>query len=818
MGGALPGAPRAKRPGLNVDPSTTSPFPDSIGPYIPLRLLGRGGWAEVYLCVDQRGLEVAVKWLSHSSGRAAKRFKLEIEALQTVRHPRVIRYLDQGTHLGRPYLVMDYVEGQDLVMYGDKLQLRPAAERYRETRRIGMELCEALNAMHAAGFVHRDVKPSNALQDDTGRTVLSDLGVVLDVRGNGQTTGSLVGTVAYGAPEQLMGHAIDHRADLYALGCTLYVLLTGRRPFAQKTREALLHAHCNDAPLAPSTLDPSVPPGLEAAILKLMAKDARDRPANALAARAQLDASGLHAAPAPLAGRQRFVRAVGLSLDRVQAGEGRVLRAQGPAGSGRRWLLDVIEDLATRRGVPFLIARDKPTLTQGLRRLREGEALLLGTRLRVPPNVPVDTVVLEPLGPADLRRTVVSVAPDTPEPHLVADALFRATGGHPAWLLAVLEAHTRDGVVELPDPIPPPEHVLECIDELPMEASETLAALALLQLRATPDLLEQVTMVPADEPLAVLEEQGMVVQHGGRYTVMGQIVGDAAMAEIPDPVAVHRRAADALESVGEAGRAQRHRIAAGDADGDLPPLDPLTTMVLSLPAIRDAHLRGNLAEAWDEINQLLAAARARRDRAMELDVLFQMGVQLMDLGDPVRAQSRLADAVALARALKRPHVRRRAHLLRALATLDRRPGNRVATSAALDRVQRALSRVGVPPTPQETALASAVQARAHAAVQHEHGWDKAVARAVALTDLSDPEDRLRVQLELARAARAMGRLDESQARADQVSIEAGSLGWKTLAWHARREVARSLGTRPPEPRDLARGLSDEARELLSKHL
>ena len=216
----------------------TSTFPDAIGSYLPLRLLGQGGMAAVYLAVDPRGVEVAVKWLDKGSGRIAQRFAGEIRALKRLKHPNIVRYIDDGHHEGRPYMVIEYVEGQDLFVYADKLRLRPAHERYRETQRIGVALCDALAVVHDADIVHRDVKPSNVLLESNGRVALSDFGVIRDPEEMERTlAGTLIGTTNYCAPEQLRGETVDGRADLYGLGCTLFALLTGQPPYPKRPRD-----------------------------------------------------------------------------------------------------------------------------------------------------------------------------------------------------------------------------------------------------------------------------------------------------------------------------------------------------------------------------------------------------------------------------------------------------------------------------------------------------------------------------------------------------------------------------------------------------
>lgn len=786
------------------------PFPVAIGPYTPLRLLGRGGMAGVYLCVDEKGLEVAVKWLDASSPRVRKRFEREGQILERLHHPGVVGLHDRGSAQGRPFLVMDYVEGQDLRVFATKLRLRPADERYRVARRIGIALCDALGAVHSVGVVHRDVKPSNVLVDRSGQVRLSDFGVVKDLEAfdvDATAVGVIIGTAGYCSPEQIRGGDIDHRADLYGLGCTLFYLLTGQRPYPAKERGRVVQAHLSSPIPSPRALDPSIPSAMEATVMRLMAKDPADRYPNALAVRAALEASGEQGAPPPLAGRRRYVDAVARILDHVDAGESRVVQAVGPSGSGRRWLLEVFEDLARRRGIEFVVATDPATLTAALGRLERGEPLAIATRLPVGARFHAERIVLEPMGLADVRRTVVSVAPKTPEPHAVAERIYRASGGHPAWLLSVLDAHQRDDVLELPPHIPVPGLVEDAVEELDFEAAEVLGALAVLEIPASAKLLEQVCQFPVDDALEIIAEEGLAFSQADRWAVLGEVVGRAARAAIPDEIAVHRRAAAALARMpGERVRAQTHSELAGEPLHHPAPSEGLLEL----------HLQGRFAEARLDAMEDLGRARGRREREDELATLRVLGWMLLDQGRARLAEARLADAVALARALERHAERRAAHVLRAAATLDARPGAPGSAASALDRIHRALTRVAVGDSALDgwIVYASAVRARAAASIGDARSWERALATAdEGLSDLT-PALRLRAELDLARSCLAAGLPDDAMRRADLCGADAATRGWHGIAWLAARVRTAATGHPTPAPGELASGLQGRELEAL----
>lgn len=764
-------------------------MPTRIGPYSPIRLLGRGGMASVYLATGPDGARVAVKWLARCTPHQVRRFQREVDTLSRLRHPHVVRFLGSGLDQGRPYLVMEYVEGQDLRMYAARLKQRPSAERTTETCRIGAEICEALTALHGLGLVHRDIKPSNVLLDSTGRSLLADFGVVKDAEEpdfERTAAGVLVGTTGYAAPEQILGGEVDHRADLYGLGCTLYFLLTCERPYPRLDRDQIARAQVHAEVPHASAIDPELPPALDATILRMMAKKPEDRFANAQAARAALAGGLLNALPPPLAGRRPYVDAVREALARIGAGPGRVIRPVGARGSGRRWLLEIAEDLARRQQIPFVHALDSAALHLALSRVRAGEPLAVVTRLPVPRSygVEVDEIVLEPLGMADVRRTVVSVAPRTPSPHTAAERLHRASGGHPAWLLDLLQRHVQDQSLCLPDPVPPPPLLVERVAQLTFESIETLGALAMLGEAADVPLLEQVVQMPVEDALGELLTEGMVVRHGDEWALMGETVGIAAMARVPDRVAVHRRAAEALDARGLHGQATSHREAAGDLLA--PAESPSEAFRAQLSALETRALRGELSAAREGVETLLAHARGHRHRKDEVLALLSYGQLLLDQGEAKVAESRLADAVALARALEMHAERRHAHVLRAVATLEGHPGSHSAASAALDRLHRALTRVEAREPDPARVLALAVRAQAAAVLGDRRARELADVAAEAELESLPAPIRLRVQLRLALAARDAGARAEAHQRAELIRSAAEQGGWVLLADQAAR--------------------------------
>jgi DNA-binding beta-propeller fold protein YncE len=245
-------------------------------------ILGEGGMGVVYrarnLALDRvRALKVVAPSLS-ADARFRDRFRRESRLAASIEHPNVIPVHEAGERDGHLYLSMRLVEGHDLrELIGTRGPLDPgrAAEVVRA-------IAAGLDAAHAAGLIHRDVKPANILVGegtDAGRVYLTDFGISRTT-GAGETvtsTGELIGTADFVAPEQISGAPVDHRADIYALGAVLHYALTGRSPFPRENELAVLFAHANAPRPRPSESDPSLPPELDAVVARAMAIDPDER-------------------------------------------------------------------------------------------------------------------------------------------------------------------------------------------------------------------------------------------------------------------------------------------------------------------------------------------------------------------------------------------------------------------------------------------------------------------------------------------------------------------------------------------------------------
>ena len=259
-------------------------------------VIGRGGMAEVHRGRDLRlGREVAIKALRVdlvTDETFQARFRREAQSSASLNHPNIVAVYDTGESeingVSVPYIIMEYVEGQTL---RDLLRAEAGLTTARSLE-ITDEVLKALDYSHRAGIVHRDIKPGNVMVTESGQVKVMDFGIARAMGDAHQTmtqTSMVVGTAQYLSPEQARGETADARSDLYATGCVLYELLTGRPPFVGDSLVSVAMAHVKENPTPPSALNPSLTPSVDAVVLTALAKDRLQRYQSAAEMRADVD-------------------------------------------------------------------------------------------------------------------------------------------------------------------------------------------------------------------------------------------------------------------------------------------------------------------------------------------------------------------------------------------------------------------------------------------------------------------------------------------------------------------------------------------------
>lgn len=378
-----------------------------IGHYRVVTTIGVGGMAEVLKVQDTRtGQYRAIKihFSPTEDESVLLRYRREQRALARCDHPNVVKAFEYGVHEGRPFLVMEFVQGVPLTQFLEERDLTPGTERDKMACLLGIQIASALDHIHTRHLVHCDLKPDNILVTSDEIVKLVDFGITLDLGQEGVSDGDeLVGTYAFCSPEQVSGTPLDHRSDLYSLGVVLYLLITGKLPFVAENAIGYIFRHTSAPPDSPDLYYPHIPAAIKSLLLHLLEKRPLDRPQSGRdveqalksyvegllkeqqrARLNELEAERSQSLEVRLfepafVGRSWEKRQLDGSLSLLQAGSSGLALLLGEVGIGKSRLMDEALAEARSRGMTVYLARCLPEADRPYQDIQELMEVIVAT-------------------------------------------------------------------------------------------------------------------------------------------------------------------------------------------------------------------------------------------------------------------------------------------------------------------------------------------------------------------------------------------------------------------------------------------------------
>lgn len=740
-----------------------------IGDYSILRLLGKGATACVYLCQKNQEPPVAIKWLHEENPRWIRRFFLECETLRRIKHPNIPRFISQGKHNNRSYLVMEYIAGVSGEIFAEKAQKLPPSERHQKCMLIGQQAAEALWMLHQQNILHRDLKPSNLMITNDTKPVLLDFGTLKNYDSDFTFTGQFIGTPRYASPEQLEGIVLCAKSDQFSLGATLYYLLIHRRPFQDRERKELI---------PPSFFDPSIPNDLEEAILRLLAFNPEDRFNSML--EVQKAFSAQTNLGSPLAGREEILDLIAQLLSRAGQGEQLVISLNGCKGIGKNWVSETIKQGAKRQNIATIDVFNLSQFEKAQKLLTKRTPLLLLTRCNEYQNfgIPIINIDIPFLSLAEIRRSVHGYAPQTTELSTLSEALHTITGGLPGLLLPLLERYTQNQCFILPENFDLPEKDI-FFKNLSWEDITILSVLALSSQPLTEALIEKISNIYINEQCKYLEKRGLIRKNQYGWFCVSSFFAQEALRLCPDTESL-------LQNI-------KHHV----------PKNPQSLQTYDDILIQAAS--GHLAEAKQEILSHLEKNISPKNKAKALLVAGQI---FLDIGDYHKANQYLSDATALGKSQHLWKYHALSHSYRARISLEKHNSNGLGASLAIDRLISIIKTTSHP-------ITISIWAWAVAALGDQRAWKKALHQLEASSSQKlNPIDEIRIQFYLVQGFASLGQVSEAKKRLEILLPKAKN--YALLTWELKRAHSILTGHAPPITGPLAYNLTPTEILLLKK--
>lgn len=726
------------------------------------RLLGASRLSEVFQA-HREGRNFALKRSLHREHRDL--LKREFDCLKTLHHPNIVKvhdWIEPSADTPCAAFTMTQLHGVNGKVLADRLQRLPPSERHERIVKIGLQICSALAHTHHKGWIHRDIKPSNLMFENEHTLLLIDFGTVTKYPMTSDTHG-VIGTPRYASPEQLDGKRLTPATDQFSMGATLYFLLVNKRPFESRERTE---------PMKPSMIDPSIPVHLERIILRCLELDPQHRFETIEDIMSELN----HVNPIdqPLAGRESVIHQIAQCLQRVHQGEQLHVHFVGTRGSGKTWAKDTLCAAASQQGIrSYVLNHSDGHKEPILDRIGERYPLIICTSSPHLPKLglPIVYINIEWLSLSQLRRSVFSHAPKTPQLTKRSQWLYEQTQGIPALLLPMLMEYTIRDAFHIPqDPEELlPEYWIQDMSPLHWSILQAIThmnrSLSLQELQAVFSECTEATIVD-------LEQRSLIKSQADSWGISCSLVASYVKRH-------YAIASDLLKKWGAN-------------------LNSVQSSISIFQDVAYMSAKGELAAAKSSGEQLVSNLSG----CQRSEGLVDLGQVYLDIGDHLRAATLLADATTMTSLQTHPKTYLRSQALRGRASLEQYQSSPIGAMHALDRLSKLLS--------VHDPWVQTVWQWALGALGDQRQWTAHLPKSLAMLEQLEGHHKIRCAFNIIRGGCCIGDMDcvttLIQSLKDMVQE------FPLLQWELERVQSIVSNTVPPVVGSLAYGLS--AQEIL----
>ena len=709
------------------------------------RLLGASRLSEVFQA-HLEGRNLALKRCLEPTYRNL--LQREFDCLKTLHHPNIIKVHDwiEDPSSTNAAFTMTQLHGVNGKVLAERLQRLPSAERHRRIISIGLQLCSALSHIHNAGWIHRDIKPSNLMFEHEYRLLVIDFGTVIK-HPMSQSSG-MIGTPRYASPEQLDEQILTPLSDQFSMGATLYYLLLNKRPFESRDRSP---------PMKPSLTDPSIPAHLEHILLKCLSFEPSDRFDSI--EDIMLELNRVNPSDQPLAGREDVIQQIAHCMQRVHQGEQLHVHFIGTNGSGKHWAKDTLCEAALQQGLYtyFLdpLSNSKELLLERIADRFPLIACSIGSEIPKL-GIPLVKIDIKWLSLSQLRRSLFSHAPKTPELTMKAQWLHRQTEGIPALLLPMLTEYTIRDAFHIPQD---PENLLpeSWLIGLSTEQWSLLQALTYITRPLTATELMAILPSCTTEMFLDLQYRSLITKQADAWNLSCLLVGSYIRRHHP---------------------VEHHQLQVWKQS-----LTFATERNDFFPDIALLSAQGKLATAKVQGEQW--SVKITGDN--KSTILVDLGQVYLDMGNFLSASTVLADATTMSSLKDNPATYLRSQALRGRASLEQHHSSPIGAMHALDRLSKFLS--------HHDPWVQTVWQWSLGALGDKRQWNAQLKHSMTCLDTVHGHHKIRCAFNVIRGACCIG--DIESAKSIIASIEPLLHEYPLLEWEVHRVNSMITDTPPP---------------------